>query len=103
MLAPVAPCHAVSQSGVFTTDNKLVIKKCQEQMMRFLQGQGVDTKDIDEDHLKTYLTGEPIWFVRNGKSVRIPLAGLSKRGQTFKAPPAEVPEVRLLAASLYRC
>ena len=27
-----------------------------------------------------------------GKSVRIPMPGLTMRGQNFKAPPAEVPE-----------
>ena len=60
-------------------DPKKVEKVVLQQLVRFLQAEGVDTSRLDGEHLKRYLTGEPLWFVSGDRVLRIPLAGISRR------------------------
>jgi hypothetical protein len=59
-------------------------------LFHFLEAQGLDTSGLGAMDLDRYLTGDPVWFRKGSTVVRVPLAGLSKAGAGFKAPPAEV-------------
>jgi len=79
-------------------DPELLEKKLINQLSFFLQSQGFEASNLDPSHLRTFLTGAPIWFVHDGVCLKVPLAGLSERSQGFKAPPAEVPEMAIADA-----
>jgi hypothetical protein len=55
------------QSGMFSEDKKRIEKMAIKAIMTFLQSKGVDTTELNEDHFKKYLTGEPLFFVRGGQ------------------------------------
>ena len=78
-------------------DQKKVERVVLDQLLRFLQSEGVDTSQLDKDHLKQFLTGEPLWYVSGDRVLRVPLAGISKRSAGFAAAPAEVPEYEIFA------
>ena len=48
-------------------DQKKVERVVLDQLLRFLQSEGVDTSQLDKDHLKQFLTGEPLWYVSQGR------------------------------------
>ena len=72
------------------------------QLIRFLQAQNVSTDNMDFESQREYLTGEPLWYVSGNKVQRVPLAGFTKRGQQFKAPPMEVAPLPALLLILVR-
>jgi len=64
-----------------------------KQLIKFLQSQGVVSSNIiSKAHLKTFLTGDPVYFVTENSSIRVPLVGISTTQRGFEAPPCEVPE-----------
>ena len=73
-------------------DQAAVEKVVEEQLIKFLQAQGVDTQPLlqDQNYLKRYLTGDPVWFVSEHVCIRVPLAGINSRSKGFEAPPCEV-------------
>ena len=56
----------------------------------FLQSRGI--RNVSKQDLKKYLTGDPVWFVTEKSSIRVPIVGIHKQCQGFEAPPCEVPE-----------
>ena len=54
------------------------------QLVRFLQSRGVDTRELLEDsnYLKKWLTGDPVWYLEGDTCLRVPLASRIRDGLT---------------------
>ena len=59
-----------------------------KQLIMFLQSRGI--RNVSKQDLKKYLTGDPVWFVTEKSSIRVPIVGIHKQSQGFESPPCEV-------------
>ena len=83
-------CNHDIQLETHNTDPSAIKRIVMKQMIKFLQSRGVC--DISENYLRKYLTGDPVWFVTEQSSVRVPIVGIHTQSRGFETPPCEVPE-----------
>eukprot|EP00941_MAST-03F_sp_MAST-3F-sp1_P005353 g5353.t1 len=96
-LAYVHNWHGFGQ-GMLRSQLENAMGDPEERLMRFLQAQGIDTKEdprMSRDGLKQYLNGKPLYLHIGGATVRAPNFKRAQDGD--KLPPVDLPEARIFA------
>ena len=69
------------------SDPKKIEAACLKALTLFMQSHGIDNNRINQDYLRGFLTGEPLWFRYDRKVVRVPLPGIQVVATQFADEP----------------
>ena len=74
-------CNHGIRLETHNTDPSVIQDLVMKQLIMFLQSQGI--RNISKQDLKKYLTGDPVWFVTEKSSIRVPIVGIQNTWKSY--------------------